>query len=442
MHVSARTYLTSGIAVLGAGAIALTPIQPMPDHMTTAAPQRAVESLAVNLAASIDPFTPIVDTFKTSVANIETLVKFYLEKPLPLAQTFGANLGTYFGELTSGNAGLIPGQISNNIKTFFQAPWDPGTQFPFDAPPAVTEPVKLPIGQYVSDTNPPPPDANSPKSLLQSLLVAVLLPQAADKACYNGGDCLFVKAAPILNFLNTPWSGQALGLAGVLLSPVVQLVKSFTAVGEFFKSGDALGAINELINIPTKVTNAFLNGAGYLDLTSVVNSILPLPVKSIGLNLGGLLNAMPLDGSLGVPNDPPTIYTGGTGFDSVATVVPVGAGFATFPGIPNGWAGSVVGLGQFLGQQLLVKPPLKSAATAPVAAAAVAPKAAAAVEAPAEPATPAIPATDEAPAIPAVVEAPAAPEAPAVAATPSHRGGGGNDKSDNGSHAKGHRGAA
>ena len=82
MNITARTYLTSGIAVLGAGAIALTPIQPLPDHLA-AAPQRAVESLAVNLASTIDPFTPWVDTIKTSFANVQSLLNFYLEKPFP-----------------------------------------------------------------------------------------------------------------------------------------------------------------------------------------------------------------------------------------------------------------------------------------------------------------------------------------------------------------------
>ena len=48
MHVSARTYLTSGIAVLGAGAIALSPVQPIPDHVALVR-QHVVSDLAVDL---------------------------------------------------------------------------------------------------------------------------------------------------------------------------------------------------------------------------------------------------------------------------------------------------------------------------------------------------------------------------------------------------------
>lgn len=80
MHITPRSYLTSGIAVLGVGAIALAPIQPLPDH-TAAAQDKAVASLAVNLAATIDPITPWVNTFKTSVANIQTLGTFKEQNP-------------------------------------------------------------------------------------------------------------------------------------------------------------------------------------------------------------------------------------------------------------------------------------------------------------------------------------------------------------------------
>ena len=217
--------------------------------------------------------------------------------------------------------------------------------------------------------------------------------------------------------------------------------------GEFIKNGDITGALNELINIPANTTNAFLNGAGVLDLTSIAKQLVPdLPAESIGLQLGGLLNTVPINGTVGSEFFPPTEFSGGTGFDAVATKVSLGSVGVEFYGLRNGWAGSVVGLSQFLGEKMLVTPPADI--VAPTAAAAVAPKAAAAAvvvpAVPATPATPAVPATDEAPATPAIPATPAvaeAPEAPAAADTPSHRGGG-HDKSDNGSPAKGHRGAA
>jgi hypothetical protein len=481
MHVSARTYLTSGIAALGAGAIALSPVQPMPDHMNTAAPQRAIESMAVTLAASIDPITPIVETFNTSVANIKTLSEFYMQKPLPLLKTIAANTTIYAEEAANGQAGLIPEQISNNIKTFFQAPWSPGQQLTLTQQDTKEE-VTIPY--IFCDTPTSCSDTKQPNNGLSTqglylLGAQVIAGVSAEDPLSPDGAALwgtFVKLAPALNFLFTPYSGQLLGALGPLLSPVVQLTKSFSAVGEYFKAGDVTGAINELINIPTKTTNAFLNGAGFLDLTSVVEAVLggPLPINDyftpnlkLGINLGGLLNAVPRDGSLVDPEKNPVTEWFGLGADALSLIDKPGvdAFFGDQPvyGYPNGPVGGAIALGQYLSDAMLVTPPAPGQSVTPVAAAAVAPKAAAAVEAPAtpavpatpaEPATPAVPAADSAPAapatdeapaapaIPAVVEAPAAPEAPAVSEAPTHRGGGGNNKSDNGSHAKGHRGAA
>ena len=359
MNITARSYLTSGIAALGVGVIALTPIQPLPDHLS-AAPQRAVESLAVNLAATIDPFTPWVDTFKTSFANLQTLLNFYLDKPVPLLQTVGANIGTYFGELTSGQAGLIPGQITNNIKTFFEAPW-------WNAPGTPIVNGKYP-SDYISNTQTISGVGFKSQSGVYNLAAPLL---ASQGPAWLG---------PVLEFTATPYSGELIGLLSPVLSSVVQLTRSFTAIGQFFKDGDVLGAINELINIPAATTNAFLNGAGNLDLTALVLKILPPElapiIKSFGLNLGGLISPpVPFDGNLTNPNKLPTVFTGGTLWDGVQTTTAVGA---ETTGLQVGWGQSVIGLGQFLGRQLLVTPPAPGAT---VAAAASAPGAAAATPA-------------------------------------------------------------
>ncbi len=398
MHVTPRSYLTAGIAALGVGAIALSPIQPLPDH-NAPAQQKAVAHLAVNLASTIDPITPWVDTFKTAFANIQTLGKLNEQNPFPLAKTVGANIGTYFSELTNGQGNLIPGQIWNNVQTFFQAPWDPGSGI--DVPYA-SGPEFLSFGDYVSDYF--PPSGQAPSGVATFFVGAAVGQWAA--GCEDDDSCTFKPLIPIINFLNTPYSGQLVALVGTLISPLVQAVKSFTAVGEFFQAGDVIGAINELINIPANMTNASLNGAGFLDLTGIVDSIVPnSPLTRIGVNLGGLLNVMPQDkgwGEFGFT--PPTEWSGGVGTDSLSVGEPGAFDYAQ--GIPNGLLGANIGLGQFLADKLLVTPPAPGQAVTPAAAA----KAAAAVEAPAA----------------APVEAPAAvnapvedSEAPTLAAEPA-----------------------
>lgn len=428
MHITARSHLTAGIAVLGAGAIVLSPIQPLPDH-AVGAQERAVSNLAVNLASTIDPITPWVDTFKLAAENIKQLAAFYAEKPFPLLETVGANIGTYFKELTNGNAGLIPGQIRNNINTFFYGPW-----WNRDGAPIVNDAFS---SDYISNTQ---TRSGLSASVFNSQRGAYNL--TAPIIAGQLGDI----GPALIQFTATPYSGQLIGLLSPLLSSVVQLTRSFTAVGEFWKNGDLTGAINELINIPANVTNASLNGAGLLDLTAVALPLLPPAVaslvKSLGVQLGGTLSPpVPFNGSLTAANNPPTQFTGGTLFDTIqATTNPVAGVGGNTTGLPVGWAGSVIGLGQFLGQKMLVTPP------PPATAAAIAPKAAAVEAAPApvaESAPVETPPVGDAP----VVEVPTADaptaDAPGVDAPKAsgHRGGG-NDDNGGRSGGKGHRGAA
>jgi hypothetical protein len=385
---------------------------------------------------------PWIDTFKTAAANIKTLVEFYNQNPLPLLGTISANLKTY---AESGDPQFILDSMKKNIVTFFEAPWSPGDQAELPSPPLSQE-TKLALGTFLSDTR--PTEGNSPQSLNGAVLQAAV-GQMLTPECEDDGNCLAEQAAPVLNFLNTPYSGQLIGLIGTVISPLVQLTKSFTAIGEYFKAGDLMGAINELINIPANTTNAFLNGAGYLDLTAIITKILPLPVDYIGLNLGGLLTSTPLDGSLDPDHPvPPTTWSGGAGLDGVRTKLGL-----EFGGVPLGWSGAVVGLGQYLAKAMLVEPP-GSAQSAPPAKAVAAPAAAAAsVAAPVSHEAPAVapeapaasPAAPAAPVVTAVEEAPVVAEVPVEAPTQT-RGTHTGARSGNGSGARsgahGHRGAA
>ena len=110
-----------------------------------------------------------------------------------------------------------------------------------------------------------------------------------------------------------------MGLLGPFIGSVAQLTISFTTVGEFFQQGDVIGAINELINIPANMTNAFLNGYGNFDLTPIAAGLLPPEITKIGLNLGGWISPpVPTNGSLIAPLVTPTEFSGGTLFSAVS----------------------------------------------------------------------------------------------------------------------------
>ncbi len=416
MHVTVRSYLTAGVAAVGAGAIAITPVQPMPGQ-DTVAQTRAVSNIAVTLASTIDPITPWVDTFKAAAKNIEIMHFAYWETPpvpgpFPIISSIIFNQYTYAQELFNGQGAKIPGQIANNFKTFFE----------------VQRQVNLNTLDGLH---------NVAWGLLPSFIT---IPP---------------NLQPLLDLTTTWSSGQFLGLFTPPLASLVQLTRSFTAVGEFFKNGDVIGAINELLNIPANTTNAFLNGGQVLDLTNIVSSLLPKQITKIGIALGGLLSP------------------GGSAFNALDLVTkPFAPAPPTvaIPGVPAGILTSSILLGRQIGEAIDVGPFVPSAAAAPAAAkpapaaaAVSAPEASAPAVAPEAPAVaPEAPAVaPEAPAVapeapaPAVVDIPAveapAPQAvsapePAVADTPvpAHRGGGDNGGSDNSGHsgARGHRGAA
>jgi hypothetical protein len=380
------------------GAIALTPVAASPRH-TALAPERVVSTLAVNLAAAIDPITPWVDTVKASWDNVKGLTALYLQQPFPLLQTIAKNQITYLQELP--DIGLIASQVWGNVQTFFQAPYESTPDNISDS--QVTTIEGLPISQQTV------------YALLQTFLVSgesALSPLIDFTPTRVGGDL-----QPLLQFTATPVSGELVGLLGPLISPLIQLTESFTAVGRYWQAGKPLEALNELINIPANVTNATLNGGKYLDLTGVVKTLgftLPPEITSVGLNMGGLLNVVPIG------YEPPTVptsdihpYSGGLAFDALATEVQSVFSFND-PGWPVGAIGSVMGLGQALGDAMLVTPPTP-AATRISAAATVAPQS---VEA----AAPVAAKPEVSPAAPAIADI-TPPSAPTAAEAPAPRRG-------------------
>ena len=270
-HIGARSYLTAGIAAVGVGAIVLAPVQAIPDQAAPV-PHRVVTDVGAILAASFDPITPWVDTITTSIDNIAGLIGFAFEKPFPILQTVVANLGTYLGELTSGNAGLIPGQIFGNIQKLFTAPWDPGATQSFEVGPEGDQiEITIAEGTYLSDTD--PVSGDSPYDLQTGINTVLVTSTLLDPACADGGECgVWPTVASVMTFLNSKATGVLLGLLGPVLSPVAALINSTTALMAAISDGDFVGAINELVNIPANLVNGFLNGAP-LNLTPVFNLI-------------------------------------------------------------------------------------------------------------------------------------------------------------------------
>lgn len=372
MNITSRSYLTAGIAALGAGAIALTPVQPIPNHLAMA-PERVVSNLSVDLAAAIDPITPWVDAINAAVDNAYALQDTWNDNPFPIIQTIVQNQFTYLSELP--NIGLIFQQITGNIGNFLKAPFGTDADNVNNTVPVTN---RIPVLA---------PDGFTQRQIF-GLLPAVL------------GVETYQQLEPLLLQLTTPLSGFLLGFAGPGLSSMLQLQET---VQNIFNPAPGakplLNAINEILNLPANLFNAAFNGGKNLDLTPLVGSLLPEGTK-LGIRTGGFLNG------------------GGVAFDGVTAEVTSPLPL-TDSGISVGFIGATGSLANYVADAIKVVPP---APTASIAAAAAAPAAEAtdaeakapavvAASSPTEETAPA-PAEDAAPA-PAAEATAAVDEAPA-----------------------------
>ena len=302
---------------MSAGAIALTPVQPLPPGSDLAPALRS--AVIVDLAAAIDPFTPWVDTIQAASANISGLVNTWAEQPLPIVEQVGTNVGTYLSELPA--IGTIIGQVVANVGNAARAP-------------------------FAVDLNTLDPAHTGVYNLLPQ--VAPDLPQG------------------LLDFLTTSVSGLLIGLIGPVLSPVLALGSSIRSAVVALQTSDWAGAVNELINIPAVMVNAFLNGGPTIDVTALLASSVPPPsvLNSATIALGGLLsqggsifNAVALDASVKLSPVLPAI----------PVVVPAGP--------PAGVFGSLIAMTNAIAGAIAVTPPAPTATRARSAAAEAAPDA-------------------------------------------------------------------
>ncbi|MCB1289964.1 hypothetical protein [Mycolicibacterium sp.] len=386
MHVSTRSYLSAGVAVLGAGAIALSPVQPL-GAAPAPLPQKAIGELAVSLAAAVTPVDPIqniIDVITATGNNLEVLLNdwssgLYVDGTLPFPPNTGicligcngnlgwrtggysggvglpilaqmlSNLQVYLSELP--DIGTIAGQIFGNIGNALRAPFEPGVnqQGRVQNIPGFTSDY---YNQNVNGIQ----YFNAPVfGTLSQRDVAALLPTLA-------GDS-YASLEPIVNFATTPISGVIVGAIGPIVAPVLAVVDGISNAIALLQESNFQDALIELINIPANTIGAVLNGGQTLDLTPVLGLLgvtLPDTITSIGLKMGGLLSP------------------GGVAFDSLAAVASVPNVLdVTVPGLPVGPIGALASLTNYVAKSIAVAPPAQTAAAVAAASSVAAPEAAA-----------------------------------------------------------------
>lgn len=236
-----RPYATAGVAIVGAGLVAVTPVAtPLPASETP----REVSLTAGWLSDLIQPWQ---DMINTTSANASILLDNYFIAPGLAMQQFMVNQADFAQQLLDDPASLpaVTAQLQQNLAAVLTGYTlsDPSTQV-----------LNSVINHTLSPAN--GLDYTGHYGIF-GLLPTYMPPDQADLV------------NPILNFLSSPLSGIIIGSLGPGISPWVALMNSIT-------DGDGLNEI--LVNM----VGAFFNGAT-LDL----GFLLPL-INDSGYLPGGM----------------------------------------------------------------------------------------------------------------------------------------------------------
>jgi hypothetical protein len=152
-------------------------------------------------------------------------------------------------------------------------------------------------------------------------------------------------ASSLLDFTASPESGVLIGEIGTALSPVLEFNADVTAIGDALggSTPDFTTALQDLANMPADITNAFLNGYGDVDITSLVQDLgltsVPFfgtsaDITGVTVDLGGLLNG------------------GGSLFDSIGIGLDTELGELDLSGVAVGPLASMVEMGESIAEAL------------------------------------------------------------------------------------------
>lgn len=236
MQVAAHPYLATGVALIGASAIAISPVAPpMPDITVP-----AVSSAEVSLSAATDPIQAYVQLVTNTFTNVSTLIGQELADPAPILRQ------------------VIDNQIATAVSL--------GTALQDSA---------VALGNALDPSNP-----YSIPSLLQ-LAVSNLLSGDINGAVANAWSAFLtpvvgvglpllepITAAirqPIQNVLNVV--DTQLAVVMPLLGALNVAYRTITVAGNVGQeildsatAGDALAVVSTMLSSPAVIADAFLNG--------------------------------------------------------------------------------------------------------------------------------------------------------------------------------------
>ena len=237
MRIVIPSCIFAGVALAGAGVIAVTPVA---QHI----PEVQVHQVAPT--AIDDPLTALDDVLQTASTNATALYDDFAAAPSPALQQFIQNLIDY------------------------------ADNYPADSATISTE-----IAAHL----------NSLTSLLDPSAGGLLYNAVTGLSDYQA----------LYQFAESPLSGVALGEVEMVLNPLLALNDSYQDIASDLTGAtpDTTGALDEVLDIPANILDAYLNGQFLdgsipeIDLNSLVTALGVAPYYSVDgpvLLLGGLLS--------------------------------------------------------------------------------------------------------------------------------------------------------
>ncbi len=258
MPVTLRSPLATGVALIGAGAIALTPLSAPPAEL----PAPAIQSTAVQLTAAIDPLEAWVKLFTNTGVSATTLAEQILADPAPILTQLlhnGAGHAQTVGTIVQGMGNGVV-QWVNDLPMYadmVKAALDEGK---YDQ--AIVQMVYPVFGLAIGMA--------MPLMSLSSITVGIT------GNLYNVAQTI---ANPMTLF------GTVLGSLQIMSSTASQLGVGVQSFADAVKGGDAVAAVNALIATPALVLNGLINGTeftpGILTPDKPLSEGMPGPIAGV-----------------------------------------------------------------------------------------------------------------------------------------------------------------
>lgn len=251
MEAVARSYLLAGVALVGAGAIAVGPIQPLPpDVQVPAMPSSAVP---VELNALVNPIELWANVISKTATNVGGIAETVLANPAPILGKIAEN-------------GLISADVFATVATTFVSGFATGVG---TVPQQIHDAIQYGILE-----------GNIYEGVL-ALATAFLSPvlSGALGALMHLPDVIAVLQNPFVNAASVIETAVNGGIVNVgfpllinVLAPVAQIGLTGQAIYDGIQAGDFEAVANAVISFPSDLVNTVLNGNPDIGIGGILGS--------------------------------------------------------------------------------------------------------------------------------------------------------------------------